>query len=64
LNAKRSGWAGAAIETFIWETLTDPEDAVSDLLCNLRHYCDRKKLDFNVELQKAMQSYAEETFAG
>lgn len=64
MNDKRSQWAEEAVETFVSVTGTDQEDAVSDLLCNLMHYCDRNRLDFNAELSRAQTSYVEETMPG
>lgn len=49
-NADRSEWAKHAVAGFCEDTGLDHEierdDAVSDLICNLGHYCDRFELDF------------------
>jgi hypothetical protein len=49
-NSDRAGWAQNALEIFCEETGLDQEaerqSAVSDLLCNIGHYCDCHGLDF------------------
>lgn len=60
-NDDRSGWAEVAIKAFMKETGTDAEDAVSDLLADLAHYCDRHGLELGHELCRAMSHYGEET---
>lgn len=49
-NLQRAEWAERALEIFCDETGIDMEvekrEAVSDLMCNLGHYCDRRGLDF------------------
>ncbi len=49
-NAVRAEWAKNALSVFCDETGLDPEverrEAVSDLMCNLGHYCDSQGLDF------------------
>lgn len=64
MNAHRAQWAATALDTFVSVTGTEQEDAVSDLLTNLMHYCDRNRLDFNAELARAQTSYIEETIPG
>ena len=61
MNDERSAWAAVALEAFQDETRTDDEDAVADLLCDLRHWCDRNGMDFRIELARAMNHYREET---
>ena len=61
MNADRSRWAEAAIFEFQRQTGADLEDAVSDLLADLMHWCDRRKLDFDKELDRARSHYDEET---
>jgi hypothetical protein len=39
----------------------DEEDAVHDLITDLAHWCDRKGMDFNEELNHAANMYNEET---
>jgi hypothetical protein len=49
-NCDRAEWAEHALTVFCEETGLDQEserdDAVSDLMCNLGHYCDQYGLDF------------------
>ena len=49
-NSDRAEWAEHALSVFCEETGLDPEveqcEAVSDLICNLGHYCDCHDLDF------------------
>ncbi len=51
-NDSRAEWASHALDTFQRITRTDREDAVSDLLGNLMHYCHLNGLDFLVELNR------------
>ena len=37
------------------------EGAVADLLCDLMHYCDATKQDFDTQLTRALGHYAAET---
>src|SRR5579863_5577143 len=46
MNDARSDWAAAAIDAFRDETGTDLEDAVSDLLADLMHWCGRNGQSF------------------
>jgi hypothetical protein len=61
MNNDRAEWAEKAIDKFIDVTRTDTEDALSDLLCNLRHWADRNGQDWTQALDRAMRNYAEET---
>ena len=38
----------------------DPETVIQDFLTDLRHLCDRRKVDFHDVLQRANSRYAEE----
>lgn len=60
-NAKAARWAGTAVQTFIDETHTDKEDALKDLLCDLMHWADRNRFNFDAELLNARAYYADET---
>lgn len=63
-NDDRAEWAGAALDTFKAHTNTEAVDAVADLLCDLIHWCDRNDgLDFDSELNRAVEMYEEETSA-
>jgi hypothetical protein len=42
-NESRAQWAREAIEVFQEATGTDDCDAISDLLCDIRHLCDHDK---------------------
>lgn len=59
MNDERATFAGVAVDAFIAHTRTEPEDALSDLLCNLRHWSDRNNFDFDAELERAQRNYAE-----
>ena len=56
-NAARAEWANRAIDTFMLATGTGKEDSVSDLLCDLMHYCDQQGTDFIEELGRAKRHY-------
>lgn len=68
LNDKRAEWARAALEEFAEQTGLNPsEDAdgwftiVSDLLSDLRHFCDRCDVDWAKVNANADTHYAAET---
>lgn len=61
LNHSRAEWAAAALDAFDEAVGGDREDSISDLLCDLMHYCDRTSCDFDNELQRARGHYQEET---
>ena len=61
MNNDRASWAGAAIEAFIVETGTDEEDALSDLLADLMHWCDRNNYDMDAALERSRGHYEAET---
>lgn len=52
-NTQRAAWARVAIDGFIRATRTDEDDVISDLLCNLMHYCAESGADFLAELNRA-----------
>lgn len=62
-NDERAGWAEGAITTLQQTTGADRCDALSDLLANLFHWCDRQSVpvDFNRELERARGHYEAET---
>ena len=60
-NNDRAAWALCAIRAFMAETDTDYEDALSDLLCDFMHLCDREPFDFDAELARAKDHYLAET---
>lgn len=63
MNDNRAEWADGAIEAFQAATGTDREDALSDLLCDLMHLCDRDVFlgDFDTQLERARGHYEAET---
>jgi len=61
MNDKRAAWGGRAIAAFEKATGVDREDALSDLLADLFHWCDRNGVDFEHELARARGHYDEET---
>jgi hypothetical protein len=61
LNELRSDMAFEAVALFMAITGTDAEDAVADLLSDLRHLCDRHGRDFAVEDRRGYAHYVDET---
>ena len=60
-NGDRSDWADAAIQAFRAMCGTDPEDAVADLLVDMRHYCDRHGYNWIAEYDRSQMHYEAET---
>lgn len=56
-NYDRANTAESAIIEFMRATNTDREDAISDLLGNLMHLCDRDKVDFLACLNRGRYHY-------
>lgn len=56
-NGQRAGWAGSALACFRFHTGADEEDQVADLICDLRHWCDRNGYDFERELARGWEMY-------
>ena len=61
MNDKRSTWADEALATFMKTTGTDMEDALSDLLADLRHWADRHGQNYDREAIRAECHYEAET---
>ena len=61
INTERAQWTDAPMRCFQRETGTDDEDALSDLLCDLMHWCDRNDSDFDAALSTAQMHYEAET---
>lgn len=60
MNDKRALHVGAALNAYMEETGSDLETAVRDMLTDLRHYCDRHRLDIAAEDGAAQRRYEEE----
>ena len=60
-NPDRARWAAVALEAFRRETGADLEDALSDLLADCMHWCDRSGQKFEHELRRALGHYQAET---
>jgi len=61
MNDQRAAWAEQAIRTFEEATGCDREDALRDLLTNLRHWCDRNGIDYAHESARAETNYQSDT---
>jgi hypothetical protein len=62
-NEQRAEWAQCAIDSFQHTTGTDDEDALSDLLCDIMHWCDvaeNESPGFEAELERAKGHYEAE----
>lgn len=61
MNEARAEWARVALDAFMQLTGTDLCDAVSDLLCDLRHLCDRdaRLQTFDGAVERSALSYDE-----
>lgn len=62
-NSDRSQWARVAIRAYQIETGTDDQDAISDLINDLAHFCDRHPEYETVgeAIRRARNSYSDET---
>jgi hypothetical protein len=56
-NLDRAEWAAAALRHFQCTTGTDYDDALTDLLCDLHHFCDRENVSFQTALNTARKHY-------
>jgi hypothetical protein len=63
MNDQRSDWAGDALYHYSNEHGEDDADQqnLSELLCNLAHWCDRNGVSFATALTTAEVHYNEET---
>ena len=59
-NLERAGYAEDSIRTFMRKTDCDREDALADLLGDLRHWADVYGFDFDRELGRGYRNYADE----
>jgi len=64
-NDDRAKWARHALLSFQGLVGTEDEDAISDLLCDIMHLCDREmdgyETDFEAALDRARGHYTGET---
>lgn len=60
MNERRARWAGVALAAFMAATGTDLEDAICDLIADLRHWADRNGQDFDHEADRGARHYAAE----
>jgi hypothetical protein len=60
-NLDRAEWAAAALRHFQCTTGTDYDDALTDLLCDLHHWCDRENVNFQAALDRGRQHYDTES---
>lgn len=61
INESRADLAEAALLAFQQITGAESEDALSDLLADLMHWCDQNGQDFEVELNRAQCRFDFET---
>ena len=63
-NNDRANWAEEALMVFTATTggqlHLERDDMVADLLCDLGHYCDRHKLDFDALVERAKRNWHHE----
>jgi hypothetical protein len=57
MNDARAQWAGEALNHFRDTTGSGPEYALGDLLCDLRHWCDRNGANFETINEESKQMY-------
>lgn len=61
MNDERALWAETALASFRDATGADKGDALSNLLCDLMHWCDRNRQSFLVAMERAQMHYDAET---
>jgi len=59
-NADRAEKAFRALSYYCQPGPPKGQEGVSDLLCDLMHYCDEQAIDFNLALQDALWNHGEE----
>jgi hypothetical protein len=60
-NIVRARWAKDSLARYIrQDPHAEKEQHVGDLLCDLHHFCERYKVDFDVALQRGEAHYCEE----
>lgn len=60
-NDERASWASRAVAAFQEATGADNDDALCDLLADLRHWADRQDYDFEAALERSQSHYEAET---
>ena len=60
MNDRRANWADSTLQHFMRLTGCDGADALSDLLCDLKHWCDQRGEDFELELARGDRHYRHE----
>lgn len=60
-NDNRAEWAERGLMAFARATGCDREDMVHDMLADIRHWCDRNNMDWDIALTRAMSAYDGET---
>jgi hypothetical protein len=62
MNDDRAKWAMKPLFAFMKETGVDPEDAISDLVADLMHYCDRHQEhgDGLEQVNRGIRSYMDD----
>lgn len=63
MNDLRAECASFALQAFMNVAGCDLEDAVADLLCDIRHWCDRNGVEFIDEYDRAARHYSSETLS-
>lgn len=61
MNGRRAMWAASALAAFRDATGADEVDALSDLLGDLMHWCDRNGASFAAQMERARWHYDAET---
>ena len=59
-NRRRIKTATHCLDLFTEATNSTGEDAVTDLMADLGHYCDSKRLDFDNLIERAKTHWREE----
>lgn len=61
-NEERADRAQTILNQFMKLGGSEPEYALSDLLTDLAHWCDRNDTEFERELRRAASHYGDETY--
>jgi hypothetical protein len=60
-TSRRVKYAGVAVKAYADQKGVDQDEAFTDLLADLMHWCDHKGIDFQDEYERANNHYVEET---